>query len=97
MKLDPAVFWNMSMREWTAAQRGFSESENEREQCEWERARWIAFLTLQPYDVKRRINRVTDIAVFDWEEKPDQVMTPEEMEAMAAKLGRFETNGRYHN
>ena len=97
MKLDPVVFWNMTLTEWTAAQRGFFEAEDRRGRGEWERARWMAFMFLQPYDSKRRINKVTDIARFDWEKEDSEVMNQQEMDAMARKLGYYYKDGKYTN
>jgi len=47
----------------------FYEFENNKEQQEWERARFVAFMTVKPHDTKKRFKSPSDLIRFAWEQK----------------------------
>jgi len=92
MKLDPAVFYNYSLAEWILAQRGFFELEEMRMRGEWERQRWSSFWVVKSQTGKKWPFKVTDLVKFGWEKEEstdDWVMTDEEMDYMARKMGKY--------
>lgn len=47
----------------------FYEFENNKERQEWERARFIAYMTIKPHDSKRKFKKPSDIIRFGWEQQ----------------------------
>ena len=47
----------------------FYEFENNKERQEWERARFIAFMTIKPHDMKKKFKKPSDLIKFDWEQR----------------------------
>lgn len=47
----------------------FYEFENNKERQEWERARFIAFMTVKPHDTKKKFKKPSDLIKFDWEQQ----------------------------
>lgn len=45
----------------------FYEFENNKERQEWERARFIAFMTIKPHDTKKKFKKPSDLIKFEWE------------------------------
>jgi hypothetical protein len=43
--------------------------ENNKEQQEWERARFVAFMTIKPHDSKKKFKKPSDLIKFDWEQR----------------------------
>lgn len=43
--------------------------QNSKEQQEWERARFVAFMTIKPHDSKKKFKRPSDLIKFDWEQR----------------------------
>lgn len=100
--MNPAVFWDMSLREWILTQRGFFELEELRLRGEWERTRWGSFWVLKSQTGKKWPHKVTDIIKFEWEkdemEPEDYLLTEDEMQYLARKMGRFtDRDGNFFN
>jgi hypothetical protein len=47
----------------------FYELQNNKEQQEWERTRFVAFMSLKPHDNKRQLKKPSDLIKFEWEKK----------------------------
>ena len=47
----------------------FYEFENNKERQEWDRARFIAFMTVKPHDTKKKFKKPSDLIKFDWEQQ----------------------------
>lgn len=47
----------------------FYEFENNKERQEWERARFIAFMTIKPHDTKKKFKKPSDLIKFEWEQQ----------------------------
>ncbi len=47
----------------------FYEFENNKERQEWERARFIAFMTIKPHDTKKKFKKPSDLIKFGWEQQ----------------------------
>ena len=47
----------------------FYEFENNKERQEWERARFIAFMTVKPHDTKKKFKMPSDLIKFGWEQQ----------------------------
>lgn len=47
----------------------FYEFENNKERQEWERARFIAFMTVKPHDTKKKFKKPSDLIKFNWEQQ----------------------------
>lgn len=69
MNLCPFVVMDMTPDEFTAAVRGFRRKQEWEQQQEWERARWISTISLQPHTQKGHRIKPTDLVTFPWEEK----------------------------
>ena len=72
--LSPSAFYAMTLDELTLAIKGWNKREEIRERFEWERARWLGMISLQPHLRKGRKLKPKDLAVFPWEKsvKPNQ-------------------------
>jgi hypothetical protein len=57
----------MTPREFSNTSRGFSEKVERQYRADWERARWIASVTIAPH-TKKRLSP-TDLIRFPWENK----------------------------
>jgi len=79
----------MTPREFANTSRGFSEKLHQQYRADWERARWIASVTIAPH-TKKRLSP-TDLIRFPWENKrqgPKRVWTRGEViEAINQKFG----------
>ena len=47
----------------------FYEFENNKERQEWERARFIAFMTIKPHDTKKKFKNPYDLIKVGWEQQ----------------------------
>ena len=47
----------------------FYEFENNKERQEWERARFIAYMTIKPHDIKKKFKKPSDIIRLGWEQQ----------------------------
>ena len=101
LKLDPDVFWRMSIREFTLARQGFFENEQSDSQQRWETARFTGWCAIAPHDIKRRMKSPKDLIKFEWEKAaPAQrvKLTPAQIDYMVRKMGRHMDNeGNYYN
>ena len=43
--------------------------ENNKERQEWERSRFVAFMTIKPHDSKKKFKKPSDLIKFDWEHR----------------------------
>ena len=43
--------------------------ENNKERQEWERSRFVAFMTIKPHDSKKKFKKPSDLIKFDWEQR----------------------------
>lgn len=43
--------------------------QNSKEQQEWERARFVAFMTIKPHDARKKFKKPSDLIKFDWEQR----------------------------
>lgn len=98
MKLNPAVFYRMSMREWMLAQRGFFETKKTDMQREWEIARWQSYLMLMPYTKKGTTMTPKSLVRFPWEEEEKvELFEGEDLEWFGNKFGRKFIDGKFVN
>ena len=93
MHIATANFEMMYPDEWEAACQAWNTHNDNLQQAEWERARWMATRILQPY--ARKALRPTDLGRFPWENTPRETpptLTKEQqlqrMEAAIQKFGR---------
>lgn len=47
----------------------FYELQNNKERQDWERTRFVAFMTLKPHDNKRQLKKPSDLIKFEWEKR----------------------------
>tara|TARA_R110001592_G_scaffold20725_2_gene83641 strand:- start:2112 stop:2402 length:291 start_codon:yes stop_codon:yes gene_type:complete len=79
--LSPSAFWSMTFGEIGAASEAKSEHDEIQQRAEWERARWLGVIIMQPHLKKGRNLKPKDLAVFPWERTPlkGSKMTSEEL------------------
>lgn len=103
MKLDPAVFWRMSLREWLLAQRGFFELKEAETKRSWEQTRMISFYAYKSNPNLRRnsLRRFSDIARFPWDGEAGNVpkLSSDQLDYLLRKAGRFydAATNTFHN
>lgn len=98
MRLDPAVFWRMSLREWLLAQRGFFELKESDVRREWEIARWQSYLMLTPYAKKGSMQSPKSLIRFPWEEEEKvEIFEGDELKWFANKFGHYYKDGKFVN
>jgi hypothetical protein len=64
-----AEFWNSTIRQVLDITTARVEAHQERERGEWERARWLGTVILQPHLQKGKTLKPTDLIKFDWEQR----------------------------
>ena len=69
LRFSPSVFYDMTFEEFCAAAVGMNDQEQQRQQMEWERTRWLAALSLAPHSKKGQRIKPTDLCIFPWEKK----------------------------
>ena len=69
LRFSPSVFYGMTFLEFVAAAQGMNLQEELRQRQEWERARWIAALSLAPHAKKGQRIKPADLCIFPWEKK----------------------------
>ena len=84
LRLSPSAFYEMTLDELCAAARGDSKAEEQRQQMEWERTRWLATCLLQVHMKKGANLSPRKLAVFPWEKQDSDKREEQE----AAKLLR---------
>jgi hypothetical protein len=75
------VFWNATPREFYCALQGQWDVEQNRQQQEWERSRWHAWITVRPH-ITKDISQ-TDLIEFPWEKSqrpPVEIPTDEDIQ-----------------
>ena len=100
MRLNPAVFWRMSWKEFTLAQRGFFESEEQKLKNMWEIARWQAYISVMPYAKEGRLSGPQSLIRFPWEKAKGsdiELLTSEEEDLLVRKMGKFMKDGKFVN
>ena len=96
MKLDPAVFWRMSWREFALAQRGFFEMKNEELKSQWEQTRVIAFWSTK--DTKQSVRRPQQLFKLAWDDSEVKLPTKEDMRYWMLKYGKhIDEQGNSYN
>jgi len=69
LRFSPSVFYDLTFEEFLYAAQGMNRQEEQRQQQEWERARWTATLLLSPHAKKGQRIKPTDLCIFPWEKK----------------------------
>jgi hypothetical protein len=94
MKLTPAVFWRLSMREWLLLQRGyFNEMENEYK-LRWEMVRWQTRIIAAP-NYKPGFESILRLP---WDAPPENpVFTDEEEAEFVRRMGSKIIDGKFVN
>jgi len=69
LRWPPHFFWDATISDVRAAVLGDYERRQEREKSEWERARWMSAILLQPHTEKGKGVKPSDICIFPWESK----------------------------
>ena len=69
MHLCPFMLMDMTPDEFQAAVKGFRRKQEWEQQQEWERARWMATMGLQPHLQKGKRLKPTDLVEFPWEKR----------------------------
>ena len=77
MGISEDEFFDMNMRQFYARRHGYTQ----REQQEWERARYVGYFSLMPHTGKRKRLRISDLGHFPWEDSAPKFdeQTPEEL------------------
>jgi hypothetical protein len=73
------------MREVEGYLRGRQDAEREKQQDEWERARSLAMVFIQPHLKKGAILKPTDVMKFDWDTKPKPIKPASDIKERWAK------------
>jgi hypothetical protein len=69
-------YWDSDLATVFNVIQGRRDAEEGRERGEWERARWLAGVFLQPHMSKGRTLKAQDLAVFPWEREEKPVAVP---------------------
>lgn len=56
--------------------------------AEWERARWLAYVGIQPHLKPGKKFNLQDLAKFDWENESSKKQKKEEIEAMLKRISK---------
>jgi len=99
MRLTPAVFWRLSMREWLLLQRGFFDKMEQEYKMNWEQTRWQTYILALPNARKGTLNRPEDLIRFTWDAPRDNPqMSEEELNEFLAHMGTsIDSRGRAVN
>ena len=76
----------MELRDLVLAVQGFNELENERQREEWERTRWQAAVSLQPYAKQGKSIQPSELIRFPWDKKRKRKASRAENAQLAAIL-----------
>lgn len=91
MHIATADFEMMYPDEWEAACQAWNTHNDNLQQAEWERARWMATRILQPY--ARKALRPTDLGRFPWEKPAPGTAPPltkeEQLQRMKEAIERL--------
>lgn len=80
MGMSEDEFWNETLRATSLRIEGFRRKEEREYRADWERARWMAAVFVQPYATKGKTIRPTDLMKFPWEKQEARLLTPAEIE-----------------
>jgi len=69
LRFSPSAFYDMTFVEFCAAAQGNAKDEEQKQQMEWERTRWLATIMLQPHGKKGQSIKPRDLVIFPWEKK----------------------------
>jgi len=81
LRFSPSAFYDMTFVEFCAAAQGNAKDEEQKQQMEWERTRWLGSMIMQPHLKKGRKLQPKDLMQFPWE-KPKakaEKLTKEEL------------------
>ena len=96
MRIDPGVFWRMSLRDWILTQRGFFNQQERQMQLSWEQTRMISYYSAIGF--LKHNTKITDIMKFPWEkEKEYEPYTEEEMRYILLKYGMQTDGEKFYN
>jgi hypothetical protein len=65
--------------------------QNSKEQQEWERARFVAFMTIKPHDSKKKFKKPSDLIKFDWEQR----QLEQDIKDLKSKIKRARRNEQF--
>ena len=65
--------------------------QNNKEQQEWERARFVAFMTIKPHDSKKKFKKPSDLIKFDWEQR----QLEQDIKDLKSKIKRARRNEQF--
>ena len=81
--LTPSVFYDMDFIDFHLAMEGWNEAEEQRQQMEWERTRWLAATMLAPHGKKGRPIQPRDLIQFPWDSVSKRRKLPKAKQADA--------------
>ena len=93
MRLTPAAFYGMELRDFVLAVQGFQELEPELELEAWELTLWQAAVSLQPYAKQGKGIQPTELIRFPWDKKKKRKTSKAENAQLAAIL-KASANGK---
>jgi hypothetical protein len=94
--LTPEAFWRLSWKEYELTLRGFFERQEAEARRDYEVARLVSYYSVAPY--MKRKKTLKEFMPFDWEKREVKLPTPEELEYMSKKFGRYtDGKGNYWN
>jgi hypothetical protein len=65
--------------------------QNSKEQQDWERARFVAFMTIKPHDAKKKFKKPSDLIKFDWEQR----QLEQDIKDLKSKIKRARRNEQF--
>ena len=65
--------------------------QNSKEQQDWERARFVAFMTIKPHDTKKKFKKPSDLIKFDWEHR----QLEQDIKDLKSKIKRARRNEQF--
>ena len=65
--------------------------QNSKEQQDWERARFVAFMTIKPHDSKKKFKKPSDLIKFDWEQR----QLEQDIKDLKSKIKRARKNEQF--
>ena len=69
LRFDPSVFYDMTFIDFCAAAQGNAKHDEQLQQQEWERTRWLATVMMQPHSKKGQSIKPRDLVIFPWEKR----------------------------
>ena len=93
LRFSPSVFYDMTFLEFCAAAQGAAKQDEQNQQQEWERTRWLATLMLQPHSKKGQSIKPRDLVIFPWEEKRKK-KKPQGGKILKQALQQWATDGK---